>query len=164
MPPRQPDQPLGRWLSMTDDSKGLAVEGMLTLEVEKAREAHALAKIDALSLSIGYRVAEDGASYDREGTRILKRVDLWEVSLVAMPANHRARITAVKAALLNDYGDPDVAVFEEIFRRFRNVSGRSAQRMASAAWATRNRNTQSTELDEIAALMRATGDSLTKGT
>ncbi|MCX7177708.1 MAG: HK97 family phage prohead protease [Proteobacteria bacterium] len=46
-------------------------------------------------LSIGFVTRED--SYDRvTGIRTLKKVDLWEVSLVTFPANDAARVQGVK--------------------------------------------------------------------
>jgi HK97 family phage prohead protease len=144
-----PDEPIGRWVQMAEDARGLAVTGALTLEVEKAREAHALAKAGALALSIGFRVAEGGATYDNEGTRVLRQIELWEVSLVAMPANHRARIESVKSA-------PDVAAIEDLLRKSFDVSGRDAKRMASGAWAARSRTQhQPQESQQVAELFRA---------
>jgi hypothetical protein len=46
-------------------------------------------------LSIGFVTRED--IYDKvTGIRTLKKVDLWEVSLVTFPANDAARVSAVK--------------------------------------------------------------------
>lgn len=63
----------------------------------------------ALSLSIGYRTLE--SEQDAAGHCILRAVDLVEVSLVAVPANAKARITSVKSprdleAILRDAGVP----------------------------------------------------------
>src|ERR1700744_2098875 len=52
-----PAQPIGLWLSIRQDTNGLAVEGRLALGTQKGREAYELLKMGALSgLSIGYRV------------------------------------------------------------------------------------------------------------
>ncbi|MEY2688111.1 MAG: hypothetical protein RL375_2309, partial [Pseudomonadota bacterium] len=61
-------------------------------------EAYELLKLGALSgLSIGFMVRDE--SYDRvSGINTLKKLDLWEISLVTFPANDAARITDVKAA------------------------------------------------------------------
>jgi HK97 family phage prohead protease len=51
-----PDQPIGRWLSIREDSHGLHVEGKLSLGVARAREVHELMKSGALDgLSIGFQ-------------------------------------------------------------------------------------------------------------
>ena len=50
-------------------------------------------------LSIGYRVSPKGAHYDEKGKRrMLKEVDLMEISAVTFPMNPRARIQAVKGS------------------------------------------------------------------
>ncbi len=90
-----PSQPIGVWEDLAEDGKGLRGRGRLVMEVPKAREAHALMKAGAIGgLSIGYRTIKaepDG------NVRLLKQVDLFEVSLVTFPMNDRARLTAVKA-------------------------------------------------------------------
>ena len=90
-------QPIGAWLNLTEDAKGLQVSGRLILETAKGAEAYALLKGGALNgLSIGYRVKD----FDRlpGGGRLLKEIELIEVSLVSIPAASTARITSVKTA------------------------------------------------------------------
>ena len=89
-------EPLGVYTSMAEDSLGLKVEGQIALSTVRGAEAHALMKMGALSgLSIGYMTRED--SFDRvTGINTLKKVDLWEVSLVTFPANDAARVQGVK--------------------------------------------------------------------
>ncbi len=90
-------EPLGVYTSIKEDSRGLFVEGRLNLDVQKAREAHSLLKQGAVTgLSIGYKVK----NYDilRSGVRVIKELDLFEISLVTFPANDAARVTDVKAA------------------------------------------------------------------
>jgi len=89
-------EPLGVYTAMSEDSIGLKVEGQLALSTVRGAEAHVLLKMGALSgLSIGYRTRED--SFDRvTGVLTLKKVDLWEVSLVTFPANDAARVQGVK--------------------------------------------------------------------
>jgi phage head maturation protease len=109
---------------MREDAHGLKVEGKLTLEVEKAREAHALMKDGALGLSIGFRVPAGGASFGKSGDRVLTEVDLAEVSVVALPANTNARITGVKS----------IRDFESVLRDELGFSAREARRLASGGW------------------------------
>jgi HK97 family phage prohead protease len=93
----QPDEPIGVFEKIFEDKFGLYVEGRLLLDVQKAKEAHALLKAGAVSgLSIGYspvRYKIDG----KTGVRLLAEVDLFEVSLVTFPANSAATVTVVKA-------------------------------------------------------------------
>jgi hypothetical protein len=92
-----PAEPIGRWLSLIEDSRGLFVRGQLSLAVGRAREIHALMREGAVDgLSIGFR-PEKARTEPRSGLRRLERVDLWEVSLVTFPMLPQARVSAVKA-------------------------------------------------------------------
>ncbi len=49
-------------------------------------------------MSIGYSFrSRDDFDFDKQGNRLLKQIDVREVSLVTFPANPRARISAVKS-------------------------------------------------------------------
>lgn len=91
-----PAAPIGKWLTLKEDTTGLKVQGQLTLAVSRAQDAYALAKDGALALSIGYR-ARDYARL-AGGNRLLKDLELGEISLVSIAANPAARISAVKSA------------------------------------------------------------------
>lgn len=90
-------EPVGVYTSMEEDSIGLKVRGQLALKTQRGQEAHELLKMRAISgLSIGFISRED--SYDKlTGIRTLKKVDLWETSLVTFPANPAAQVQAVKS-------------------------------------------------------------------
>lgn len=90
-------EPIGVYTSMVEDHLGLKVSGQLALATVRGAEAYALLKMKAISgLSIGFNTRED--SFDRvTGIRTLKKVDLWEVSLVTFPANESARVQGVKS-------------------------------------------------------------------
>jgi HK97 family phage prohead protease len=110
-------QPLGKWLVLKPDAKGLFVRGQLFIhEVKQAAEAYALVKRGALTgLSIGYR-AEQARRDAGRGLRVLERVKLYEISLVTFPALEAARVSAVKAS------QPDPALVAEL-RRFSSWLG-----------------------------------------
>lgn len=92
-----PSLPIGIWVEMREDAKGLYVEGRLALSTQKGREAYELLKMGALTgLSIGYRVVRSGIDKVRKA-RLLLDVELFEISLVTFPANDRARVEAVKS-------------------------------------------------------------------
>jgi HK97 family phage prohead protease len=77
--------PVGRWLSLQEDERGLAVEGKLNLATASGREA--LAHIEAgdvTGLSIGFRIPE-GGSERRDGVTLLRQIELHEISVVACP-------------------------------------------------------------------------------
>ncbi len=96
-----PAQPIGRWLSIEEDARGLRVAGELSREVARARELAALIRDGALDgLSIGFRA--ERATKDARGRRRLVSVDLWEISLVTFPMLAGARIETVKTARPED--------------------------------------------------------------
>ena len=90
-------EPIGTWLNVKEDSRGLHVIGRLNLDVSRAREVHSLMKEGAVDgLSIGFRAAR--ALRDKSsGLRRLAEIDLWEISLVTFPMLPQARVNAVKA-------------------------------------------------------------------
>lgn len=90
-------EPCGVYVDMEEDNIGLKVSGKLALKTVRGAEAYELLKMKAISgLSIGFATRED--SYDRvTGIRTLKKVDLYEVSLVTFPANESARVQGVKS-------------------------------------------------------------------
>jgi hypothetical protein len=115
------DEPIGVWENLHEDGKGLKGTGRFVLETTRGKEAYALLKAGALrGLSIGYREIEaepDGA------VRLLKKLDLMEISVVSFPANTRARIDAVKSERMDEFarrlrdGDPmPVKEFEDLLR------------------------------------------------
>ena len=89
--------PIGVWTAMHEDEYGLHVIGELA-DTTLGNEAYTLMKMGALSgLSIGYSVVRD--EYDRKrDARLLKQINLWEVSPVTFPANSDARVDSVKNA------------------------------------------------------------------
>lgn len=94
------DMPCGQWDQMTEDGAGLFCRGKFFLDedIPEGRKAYALAKRNAFKgLSIGYRVKE--FEYRQDGARtvrVLKKLELREVSPVLWPMNPLARITGVK--------------------------------------------------------------------
>jgi uncharacterized protein len=91
-----PSLPIGSWVSIKEDQRGLRVKGRLNLAVARARETLALLKEGAVDgLSIGFRV-KNARKSAAGGIRRLLEVDLWEISIVTFPMLPQARITSVK--------------------------------------------------------------------
>ena len=106
-----PAEPIGAWLSVEEDTRGLKVKGRLNLDVSRAREILALMREGQVDgLSIGFRTLR--ATQDRKtGLRHLQKLDLWEISLVTFPMLPQARVTQVKSNPLAPQGaDPRFAV------------------------------------------------------
>jgi len=92
------DMPIGVFDEIREDDHGLVVKGRLALKTQAGAEAYELLKMGALDgLSIGFRVNPKEVSYDKRGNkRIIKEVDLMEVSLVTFPMNPQATVRSVK--------------------------------------------------------------------
>jgi HK97 family phage prohead protease len=91
-----PADVVGVWKVAKEDKNGLYLEGELNLKVQKARENYELLKQGALKgMSIGFSTVD--SEYNQEGKRLIKEVDLWEVSIVTFPANVAAQINGVKS-------------------------------------------------------------------
>jgi len=96
---------IGIWVSLKEDKKGLRVKGEMTPGNTESANVYASLKHGALSgLSIGFRIPKGGAQNKPEDDnffpgRIIKRVQLVEVSVVAMPADKGAQISGVKAEI-----------------------------------------------------------------
>lgn len=97
--------PIGAWRSMTEDKTGLAVEGVLALDVENGGRAYSLLKIGGLrGISVGQRVTK--AELDEETkTRTIIEVDLGEASLVTIQAVPGALVNDVKALADGEDGE-----------------------------------------------------------
>lgn len=93
-----PKEPIGFCIKLAEDTHGLALQGQLLLKMRRAQEAHYLMKKGLLTgLSIGYIPKKIG--YAAGGKiRVLREVELKEISLVTFPANPKASVTCVKSA------------------------------------------------------------------
>jgi HK97 family phage prohead protease len=91
-----PSEPVGIWLHLHEDFRGLWARGRLIPDVARGRELFALVEQGAIDgLSIGYRTVR-GQIDPKTRVRKLYQVDLWEVSIVTFPLLAGARVRAVK--------------------------------------------------------------------
>lgn len=117
------DQLIGVWNDIKEDQQGLFVEGKISTKTSYGGNAYELAKDGVLTdLSVGY-IAKD-YSWDDKGIRHIKKADLFEVSLVAFPANEMARIISVKSSDIQNERD-----FENALRLL-GYSNREAKHIA----------------------------------
>lgn len=88
-------EPIGAWDEVREDDKGLYMRGRIAMKATRGRDAYELVKAGAFDgLSIGFRASD----FEMEGNnRVLKSIDLYEVSLVTMPANTLATITDIRS-------------------------------------------------------------------
>ncbi len=101
------EKPIGKQLSLAEDDHGLFGRWSI-VPTATGKEAHELLQADLIdSMSIGFMTTD--ADYREDGVRVLKGVDLFEVSLVTIPANANALITSFKA--------PDDIPFTPLLKR-----------------------------------------------
>jgi len=91
-----PSEPIGTWLELREDARGLFVRGRLLSEIARGREGLSLMRAGAIDgLSIGFRTVE-GRTHPKTGIRRLSKIDLWEISVVTFPMHPGARVSAFK--------------------------------------------------------------------
>src|SRR5438477_12957744 len=77
-----PAEPVGVWLELREDFRGLYARGRLIPEVVRGRELLALLRAGAIDgLSIGFRTVK-GRVDPRSRIRKIDQVDLWEIPIV----------------------------------------------------------------------------------
>lgn len=91
-----PKEPIGGFIEMNEDPKGLYVRGQIDLTTPRGKQAYSGIKMGYLSgLSIGYDTIKHKYVGD---IRHLLEVRMWEGSIVTFPANPETQIANVKAA------------------------------------------------------------------
>lgn len=153
-------EPIGKPLEAVEDEKGLFIKGRIS-QTEQGKDALTLMRDGVIQkMSIGYRTidAEWFDSLDKlaafatannmklrledlegvfGGVRVLKSIKLYEVSLVTVPSNSEADITAVKDfyALIDGEGHPRaglpfadhletvLAAVQEVATRAKSIQG-----------------------------------------
>jgi uncharacterized protein len=90
-----PSQPVGTWLEITEEERGLWVRGRLDMNVQRGRELQSLLESGGIDgLSIGFKTQH--AVMDRKiNARRITKIDLWEISLVTFPMLDGARVSKV---------------------------------------------------------------------
>lgn len=120
---------IGKWTAIREDEYGLYVEGKLNLDTSKGREAFGHLKAGDLSgLSVGvYMDTRKDVKRNGDGTATINRADLFEISVVGVPSNRRARIQQVRQL-------QSKAELVELLREG-GLAKEAARRIASGGWA-----------------------------
>jgi HK97 family phage prohead protease len=120
----QPSEPLGL-AKVSDSAAGLVVSGSMVMADPAAQRAYAHLKAGSIKgLSIGFTLPPESSgktTFNADGTRTIRELKLWEISLVAIPANPLAQVTSVKSlaqveSLLRGVkpGDVDAVLMEQL--------------------------------------------------
>ena len=110
-------------LKLTEDAHGLLVEAQLP-DTQAGRDAATLIKRgDVNAFSFGFRVPENGDEWPNANERLLKRVNIHEVSLVAFPAYTATEGTASVRAMTE---------LSDKIQRLAEIRGVSAEELTDA--------------------------------
>src|ERR1700674_555467 len=124
------DEPVGKLIGMQEDAHGLHVKGKLNLNTAAGVKAHEHLKAgDVSGRAFGYTLPPGGEQKQRAGPRILKKLQLHEVSIVAMPADARARVTGIK--MLTSISELERGLRGEISLK---LSRGAAAKIAAVGW------------------------------
>ena len=138
------DEPIGRWTSISEDAKGLAVKGVLNLDTSRGRDTFAHLKAgDVTGLSNGIFVPPGGREQNADGTSTLVNLDLAEISIVALPANRRARVELGSKGELIDLLQKS------------GLPKQAAVRVAAGGWGALSRNDDETTAAVVARIQKA---------
>lgn len=114
---------IGKFTEIREDETGLWVEGELTPGHSVAQDAAASLKHGAVDgLSIGFRVLD---AEDRGEARLLKEIELVEISIVEEPADQNALISGIKSQI------DEAGSLKEIEALLRDAAGLSRKNAAA---------------------------------
>ena len=92
---------IGKWVELVEDDTGLLVKGELTPNMSQSNDVAAMlahGTVDGLSIAF-YEPNPIDVYQDNTGARVIKRVDLYEISVVDEPSDQTARITPTAEAI-----------------------------------------------------------------
>lgn len=94
------DLPVGKWIEMREDSKGLFLKGQLS-KSSMGQDMEILAKEGALDMfSIGYCIPQGGEKWNADkGCNDLIEIDIKEISWVNFACNEESRLEDIKSKM-----------------------------------------------------------------
>lgn len=99
-----PDYAIGT-VDASEDDRGLRVDGTIFLDTPKGGTVYKMLKRGQVDrMSFAYDVLDEGTVTLDDGTKAneLRKLDLFECSIVTVPANQHAQITEVKEGRVNE--------------------------------------------------------------
>jgi uncharacterized protein len=86
-------EPIGVIEELYEDEVGLYLKASINNNTQLGKEVISLIHQKAINgLSIGFKVTD--FEYEASGVRIIKKLELWEISIVTFPANEHAQISS----------------------------------------------------------------------
>ena len=116
-----PAEPIGVWLSLEEDTRGLFARGQLNLETQRGRELTALITQGAVDgLSIGFRARRTRRN-PRNLNRELLVIDLWEISLVSFPLLPEARLLSRSTRTISPHAERTISQLSKSLSRQKQI-------------------------------------------
>lgn len=116
---------IGHWEELETDDYGLKVTGVLIGGVQQVEDIVKFLKAGSVgSLSIGYKLNDYESLGD--GTYLLKDIELYEISIVQLPANSLALIDKIKCDIANQTSVKP-KYFEKLLRDVASVSNKQSK-------------------------------------
>lgn len=122
-----PGRVIGKWLKVMEDDKGLWVKGALTPGNRDAEDVGANLRFGALN---GQSIGGYTIDYEpkKSGGRLIAKFDLYEISVVSMPAEQEARIDSASVKEMLDECEK-LSDFEDFLRDAGGLSKSAATAM-----------------------------------
>lgn len=142
------DVPIGDWLVAEEDSTGLFLAGKIDLNHKDGPTVYSAMKRKAMEgLSIGAPMSSVVFEKNKDGGRIISKMNLMETSVVTFPMDTHSQIMAVKSEI------EELKTFKD-FEMFLRDSGTFSKSAATAFVSRINKLKQSDSVadDEIAEL------------
>ncbi len=153
---------IGVWDSVKEDAKGLFVKGHLLLQLIKAQEAFILLKegvLDSMSIGFSTVLSKDDAKRGMFARNLLE-LDLFEISLVAIPAQPGALVTSVK-----DASPEEIITKLDLEKVLRNAEfSESTAKYICAGWTPPARRNAEGGNDELVASIRRVTENIKTAT
>lgn len=147
---------IGKWTEIKEDDTGLFVRGELTqghpvAEATRASMLHGT--VDGLS--IGFAIPEGGAEMDGK-VRRLKKINLFEISVVEEPADMAARVDASTIKSLPDF--EGIRALEDFLRDAGGFSREAAKEFVARSKSICLRDAGGSDEDELWTAFKASLD------
>lgn len=124
------DIPIGKYTKLSANSQGLYVEGVLALDLPRARDVYTALKAGIVTgLSVGIGIAADDYELNETGGKTIKNVSLLrEISICTFPADDRARVSLVKSEDIDQ-----MATIRDVEKCLRDAGFSKSQALAFVA-------------------------------
>ena len=99
------DEPIGIITRLEEDNHGLWFDCEIATDLPTGKKVETLLKrgiIDGVSIGYWWAKSYEDVYFDENGNLHLKNIDLFEISIVTVPANDQATVQTVKSFIEND--------------------------------------------------------------